>query len=141
VDAALECDGLDLFKRCGVDHVNAATRIGLDLRKFRIVVVRQRDRDIDPSPIGSDIDKVGIPAQSNSLGHLERLPVDDGERFVRLLADVDSAAVGSDRHAVGRFDPLDLSHYFVCAGIDDVNVVSGRVRLDDPELRLLRRRE
>jgi len=39
---------------------------------------------------------------------------------------------------MGRFDPLDLSHNLVRGGIDDVDVIPGGVRLDDPLLRALR---
>jgi len=51
---------------------------------------------------------------------------------------IDAAVVLCDRNAVGRLDPLDLSHDFVRDGIDDVDVIAGGVRLDDPQLRLLR---
>src|SRR5438876_2855378 len=123
--------GLDLLKLGGVDNVDAAARIGLDLRKLRIVVVRQGDRDIDPFPIGSDIDKVGVPAQRNSFSLLKSLSVVNDERLVRLFADVDFAVVRSYRNPVRRLDPLDLSHHLVRGGIDDVDVLSGGVRLDD----------
>jgi hypothetical protein len=39
---------------------------------------------------------------------------------------------------MGRFDPLDLSHDLIRGGIDDVDVITGGVRLDDPQLRFLR---
>jgi hypothetical protein len=39
---------------------------------------------------------------------------------------------------MGRFDPLDLSHHLVRGGIDDVDVIPGGVRLDDPLLQVLR---
>ncbi len=141
MDAAFDRDGLEFLKRDGVDHVDAAARIGLDLRKLRQVVIRKGDRHIDPSPIRGDIDKVGVPAQRNLLGHLKGLAIDDGERLVRFLADVDSAAVGGDRDPVARFDSLDLSHHLVRGGVDDVDVIPGGVRLDDPQLRFLRGQE
>jgi hypothetical protein len=39
---------------------------------------------------------------------------------------------------MGRFNPLDLSNHLVRGGIDDVDVVPGGVRLDDPLLQALR---
>jgi hypothetical protein len=39
---------------------------------------------------------------------------------------------------VGCFDSLDFSHHLVRGGINDVDVIPGGVRLDDPELRFLR---
>jgi hypothetical protein len=33
---------------------------------------------------------------------------------------------------MARFDPLDLSYYLIRDGVDDVDVIPGGVRLDDP---------
>src|SRR5882672_3182994 len=33
------------------------------------------------------------------------------------------------------FDPLDLSHYLIRDGVDDMDVIPGGVCLDDPQLR------
>src|SRR6266850_6721213 len=36
------------------------------------------------------------------------------------------------------FDPLDLSHYLIRDGVDDMDVIPGGVCLDDPQLRAWR---
>jgi hypothetical protein len=84
------------------------------------------------------LSEVRVPAQRNPLGLLHGLAVDDDERVPRFFADVDSAAVRGYRNPMGRFDPLDLSYHLVRGGIDDVDVIPGGVRLDDPLLHVLR---
>ena len=133
MNASPERDGLDLLKRDTVDHVHAAARVGLDLRKLRVVVIGLSDRHIDPSSIGSDIDEVGVTAEWDPLGHLQGLAVDNGEYLVGLVADIDSTAVRGDRDPMRRFHSLDLSHHLVRDRVDDVCIVPGRVCLEDPD--------
>jgi hypothetical protein len=35
---------------------------------------------------------------------------------------------------VAHFDSLDLSHHFIAGGINDVDIVSGAIGLDNPEV-------
>ena len=83
---------------------------------------------------------VPLPLQKHPVARHEDV-VENGERLVRLFTDVDPGAVGGHRNPMGCFDPLDLSHHLVRGGIDDVDVISGGVRLDDPQLRSLRGRQ
>ena len=62
---------------------------------------------------------------------LQRLAVDDVERAVGFVADVDAAAVGRDRGAVIHFDAVDHANHFIGGRIDEVHVVAGAVGLDD----------
>ena len=66
-------------------------------------------------------------AQGNLLDELAAL-IDDVERAVGFVADVDPRAVRREAHAVRRFDALDHLDDLVGRGIDDVNVVAGGVR-------------
>jgi hypothetical protein len=72
------------------------------------------------------------------VSHPRSLPVDNVKRSVGFFTDVDSAAVLGCRNPMGRFDPLDLCHHLIRGGIDDGEVMPDAVRLDDPQLRLLR---
>ena len=126
VDAALGRKRLDVLQRGGVDHIDAAGRLD--------------DADVDPLSIGSHRDIVGVAAQRDAVGHLQRLRVDDVERAVRFVAHVDPGALRGDRDAVVHFDPFDHSHHLVRDGIDDVDRVSSAVGLDDPDVALLRGR-
>ena len=77
---------------------------------------------------------LGWPLSGILLDDLQRLRVDDVERALRFVADVDAAAVGRDAGAVVHLDPLDHADHLVGGGIDDVDVVPGAVGLDDPDL-------
>ena len=120
VDAALRLQRLDVLQRRRVDHVDAARRLD--------------DPDVDAPAVAADGDVVRVAAQRNPVRHLQRLGVDDVERAVGFVADVDAAAVRRDRRAVVHFDPVDDADDLVGAGIDDVDVVAGAVGLDDSDL-------
>src|SRR5579871_7029659 len=96
---------------------------------------------IEVAPVRREINEVGIAAQGNPLRHLKGFAVYNGDCVIGLFADVDPAVVRGHRDAVRRLDPLDLSHHLVGRGVDDVDVIPGGVRLDDPQLRLLRSRD
>ena len=117
---ALGLQRLDVLQRRGVDDVDAARRLD--------------DPDVDAPAVAADGDVVRVAAQRNPIRHLERLGVDDVERAVGFVADVDAAAVRRDRRAVIHFDPGDDADDLVGFGIDDVDVVAGAVGLDDSDL-------
>jgi len=81
VDAALRRQRLDVLERRGVDDVDATGRLD--------------DPDVHAASVAADGDVVRVPAQRDPVRHLERLRVDDVERALGFIADVDAAAVGS----------------------------------------------
>src|SRR6266571_4896161 len=75
-----------------------------------------------------------MAAQRNLVRHFQRLSVDDVQRAVGLITDVEPASVGSSRSSMVYLDACYLSDDFVRCWIDNADVVTGRVGLNDPDL-------
>ncbi len=118
VDRTLHWDALNLGERCRVDHIHRA-------RAFR-------DPHIHARAVLGDSDIIRAAAQRNPLGHLERLRVDHIQRVQRFIGDVDTPPIRSNRHSMRNLDILDGSYHLVRGGVDHMNVVPGRVGLQNP---------
>src|SRR5204862_5366435 len=69
------------------------------------------------------------------------LAVDDIERAVGFVADINAPAVGGEVDAVGGLDAGDLLHHLAGRRVDDMNAVPGAVGDVDPRgLRCSRQR-
>ena len=75
-----------------------------------------------------------MSAQRNAVRHFQRLPVDDIQRAVRFIADVDMASVWCGCGAVAYFDVVNLADNLVCDRIDNVDVVARGIGLNDTNL-------
>ena len=117
---ALCRDGLDVRHRRGVNHVYSTRRLG--------------DSDIHAPPVTSDSHVVRVAAQRDFLDDLQGLRVDDVERTLRFVTDVDAAAVRGGPSSMVDLDPRDHPNHLVRSGIDDVDVVPCAVGLNDPDL-------
>src|SRR5262249_51348630 len=117
VHGALDRNGLDLFLRRGVDHVDEAGRGG--------------DRNVDALAVLADRDVVGMAGERDALRNLESLLIDDIERALPFITNVVAAAVGSGGGAVIDLDAVNGADHFVRSGIDDGDIVAGAIGLDD----------
>ena len=86
-----------------------------------------RDADQDAIAGLGDGDVIGMIAQRHFLDERAARAVEDVERAVGLVADIDPRAVGRGRDPVRRLDALDFLHDVVGRRIDDVNAVAGAV--------------
>ena len=86
-----------------------------------------RDRHHHALAVGRHRDVVGPPAQRNLFADLAGFLIDDIERGVCFIADVNRLAVGREGDAMRRFDALDHLHDLVGRRIDHVHVIAGTV--------------
>ena len=127
VDGTPRRDRLDHLHRRGVHDIDAA-RLGVP------------DGDVHAPAVATHGHVVRMGAQLDLVSDLQRPGVDDIERAVGLVGDVDAAAVRRGAGAVVHLDPLDHADDGVGGRVDQVDVVSGAVGLDDPDLVLRRER-
>ena len=72
-----------------------------------------------------------MPAERYLAGHLQGLFIHYIKRPFSFIADVIAAPVGCNCRTVIDLDAVDNSNYLVGRGIDDRDIVSGTVGLDD----------
>ena len=77
------------------------------------------DRHHHAFAVGRHRDVVGPPAQWNLFGDLAGFLIDDIERGIGFIADVDRLAVGRKRHTVRGLDALDHLHDLVGGRVDE----------------------
>src|SRR5262249_29738138 len=80
-----------------------------------------RNADNDLAAVLADRNIVGMIAERNFLDQLAGLAIEDVERRVGLVADIDPGTVGREGYPMRRLNPLDLLHHLVGGGVDDVN--------------------
>src|SRR5262245_29869916 len=120
VPCALYRNALHFLERRCIDHIDRTLLFA--------------NRNVDPFAIGADRDVVRMAAQLDLAGNLQCSSIYNVERTVGLVADVDVASVRCSRSTVIHFDARDLTDDFVGRRIDDIDIVTGRVRLNDPNL-------
>ena len=84
------------------------------------------DGDHD-APVLGDRDVVGPAAERDFLGELAGLLVEDVERVVGLVADIDPGTVRREGDAVRGLDAFEPRYHLVGGGIDHVDVVAAAV--------------
>ena len=114
---ALDRNALDARERQRVDDVHDTLALA--------------DRDVHALAVVADRNVIRVARQRDSAHDAQRPRVDDIERAIRLVADVELAAVRRRGGAVADFDAHDVAHDLIRRRIDDVHVVARAVRLHD----------
>src|SRR6185295_7298523 len=115
VSRALDGNALGARQRRRVDHIDRSRSRGdCDIHAFAVLAYRH---------------VVGVRGELDLLDDLQRLRIDDVERLVRFVADIELRGVG--RGAVIDLDPLDDAHHRIGGRVDQMHRRSSGIRLDD----------
>src|SRR5262249_8823275 len=120
VPRALNRNALDSLQRDCVDDVNSTLSLA--------------NGDVYSPAIAADGDIVGMATERNLASHPKSPRVDHVQCAIGFIADIDFAAIRRSGRSMSNFYSGDLTDNFVRCRINDADVVSGAVRLDDPSM-------
>src|SRR5262245_37636235 len=96
MDGPLRRHRLDVRHRGGIDDIHSAWCLG--------------DSDVDALAVLANGHVIGMPTELDLLDDFKRLSVNDVERALCFVTDIQAAAVRGQACPMWHLDPLDLSN-------------------------------